>query len=452
MMQSREIDIHIGDQSISGVAHTPKAIALLKNGIWAYFFLLIFEGALRKWVLPGLATPLLVIRDPLALWILIVANRRGLIPFNFYVLGMMLIGIVSIFTAIFLGHKNLFVAIYGSRILLFHFPLIFAIGNIFSKKDVIEMGKMIIYIAIPMTILIALQFYSPQSAWVNRGVGGDVTGAGFSGAEGYFRPPGTFSFTNGTSLFYSLLAPFVFYFWLHPGKLNKWILIVGTIGLLVSIPLSISRGLFFSVIVTLLFVLLATIQKPKYGKFVLVSGVGLVISLFVLSNFAFFENAIQAFTSRFEVANQVEGGVKGVLADRYLGGMTSALTDNSPHSPFFGYGIGMGTNVGSMLLTGGTRFLISEGEWGRLIGESGILIGFIIIFLRLRISAKMALAAYRKLAKDNLLPWFLLSFALLQIPQGQWAQPTSLGFSILIGGLLIASLKDPKSRTANVEK
>jgi len=32
----------------------------------------------------------------------------------------------------------------------------------------------------------------------------------------------------------------------------------------------------------------------------------------------------------------------------------------------------------------------------------------------------------------------LLSFALLIIPQGQWAQPTSLGFSTLIGGLMIA--------------
>ena len=47
-----------------------KSIDLLKKGIWLYFLLLIFEGALRKWLLPGLATPLLVVRDPIAMFLL----------------------------------------------------------------------------------------------------------------------------------------------------------------------------------------------------------------------------------------------------------------------------------------------------------------------------------------------------------------------------------------------
>src|SRR3546814_1990531 len=52
------------------------SINLLKQGIWVYFILLIFEGALRKWVLPGLATPLLVVRDPVAL-LLLLADRKS---------------------------------------------------------------------------------------------------------------------------------------------------------------------------------------------------------------------------------------------------------------------------------------------------------------------------------------------------------------------------------------
>jgi len=35
--------------------------------IWIYFFLLIFEGALRKWIAPSLANVLLVVRDPVLL-------------------------------------------------------------------------------------------------------------------------------------------------------------------------------------------------------------------------------------------------------------------------------------------------------------------------------------------------------------------------------------------------
>ena len=39
-------------------------MAFLRRMIWLYFFLLIAEGALRKWALPSLGAPLLVIRDP----------------------------------------------------------------------------------------------------------------------------------------------------------------------------------------------------------------------------------------------------------------------------------------------------------------------------------------------------------------------------------------------------
>ena len=39
----------------------------LKKLFWAYFLLLIFEGALRKWVFPPLSGPLLLIRDPIGL-------------------------------------------------------------------------------------------------------------------------------------------------------------------------------------------------------------------------------------------------------------------------------------------------------------------------------------------------------------------------------------------------
>jgi len=48
---------------------------MLKKLFWAYFLLLIFEGALRKWIVPGLSAPLLLIRDPLGLLILIEAFR-----------------------------------------------------------------------------------------------------------------------------------------------------------------------------------------------------------------------------------------------------------------------------------------------------------------------------------------------------------------------------------------
>ena len=417
----------------------------LKRAIWGYFFLLIFEGALRKWVLPSLATPLLIVRDPIALWLVVTAWRRGLIAPSVYLTGMVVIAIISIFTAVLLGHGSLPVALFGARILLLHFPLIFIIGRIFNREDVVAIGKVTLWIAIPMVLLVAMQFYSPQSAWVNRGVGGDIEGAGFSGALGYFRPPGTFSFTSGNASFFGFVAPFVFYFWLDSKTINKLLLVGATSAMLLAVPLSISRSLFFQVVLSLVFVVVASTRKPENLWRMLLAIAGGLIVITALSQTSLFTTATGAFTSRFEVANEVEGGLEGVFLDRFLGGLIGAIT-GSAALPFFGYGIGLGTNVGSMLLTGKAVFLIAEGEWGRIIGEQGPLLGLAVIFLRVSLTAKISWACYAQLAKGDLLPWLLLSFGFLNLAQGGWAQPTALGFCIISGGLLIASLRQPPPR------
>jgi len=428
------------------MGRTGEGKSQLKKAIWAYFLLLIFEGALRKWVLPGLATPILLIRDPLALWIILKVWEQGKMPDSIYMKSMIVLGTLGIFTALIFGHGNIGVAIYGARILLIHFPLMFAIGKVFDREDVLEVARAIVWISIPMAVLIAMQFYSPQTAFVNRGIGGDTEGGGFSGAMGFYRPPGTFSFTNGLVSFFSLSASMVVYFWLNPG-INKTVLIFATLAVIASIPLSISRTLFFSVGVALIFAVAATLLNGKNTGKIITTGLILVIALSILSQISFFKTATEAFTDRFTGANESEGGVKGVLGDRYFGGLGSALS-NSTEQPFFGLGIGMGTNVGSKLLTGGTKFLISEEEWGRLIGEMGAILGIGVIVIRLALSFRLASFGYREMIRGDLLPWMLLSFALLVIPQGQWAQPTSLGFSTMIGGLLFASFNKKRQLMA----
>jgi hypothetical protein len=422
-----------------------RVLQLLKTGIWAYYLLLLFEGALRKWVFPGLSMPLLVVRDPLALWLVLLSWREGLLPKNGFLSAMVFVASLGMITTIFLGHGNAAVAIYGARILLFHFPLIFVFASIFTREDVEYMGKITLMISIPMTLLIAVQFFSPESATVNKGIGGDTDGGGFAGALNFMRPPGTFSFTNGVTLFYNLVATFVFYFWLNPKSVNRLLLISATLALFIAIPLSISRGLFFQVALTLVFTLMAVSRKPAYMSKMILAVIGGVIVLAFLSQTSYFQTATEAFSSRFETANEVEGGLQGVLIDRYMGGMFGALSQ-SADKPFFGYGLGMGTNVGAMLLTGKQVFLIAEGEWGRLIGEMGPLLGLAVVFIRVSLTVKIAFAAYRKMIKADLLPWILASFGLMNLAQGGWAQPTSLGFGTLIGGLMLAALKSPVSK------
>jgi hypothetical protein len=416
----------------------------LKKGIWLYFILLIIEGGLRRWFLPSLATPLLIIRDPLALYLLFNAIRFNVFPTDKVIPIMFCTGVISIFTALFFGHGNLAVAFFGARILLIQFPMLFLIGHILDRSDVIQMGRVILWVSIPMAILITIQFYSPQTAWVNKGVGDSLEGAGFGGVNGYFRPPGTFSFITGVTSFFGLVACFVFYFWLKPQYVKKSVLIAATVALIVAIPTSISRTLFFEVAISLFFFVWAKSSQPGFIKRMTQLLVGFTVLFIVLSNINSLNTQIETFTDRFTTANESEGGLNGVLIDRFLGGMVGAFENIDDSHAVFGQGIGMGTNVGSQLLSGEVVFLISEQEWGRIIGESGILFGLLIIIIRITMTFKITALCFARFRRGDALPWMLLSFGFLMLLQGSWSQPTLLGFYVLIGGLILASLSEPE--------
>src|ERR1700690_2343488 len=65
-----------------GASAEAAQLVILRRMIWLYFALLIAEGALRKWIVPSLSTPLLVIRDPLVLLIYVQAVRCRRFPVN----------------------------------------------------------------------------------------------------------------------------------------------------------------------------------------------------------------------------------------------------------------------------------------------------------------------------------------------------------------------------------
>lgn len=416
-------------------------IKQLKTGIWLYLWLLLFEGALRKWFLPGLATPLLLVRDPVGVWLIARALSLKVLPINGYIIAALFISTLCFISTLLLGHGNLLVALYGLRTLIIHFPLVFVIGAVFDRNDVLRVGQIMLYTSLPMIVLVIVQFYSPQSAWVNIGVGGDTAGAGFSGALGYFRPPGTFSFTNGNTLYWIFIIPFLFYFLLNKKEINSLALLLSIGAFILSIPFSISRALFFQTILSLVFLLIAVVFNPKTGLRLILSLIFLGGIIVVVLQNNVVSTATEVFTTRFESANENEGGLEGVLIDRFLGGMVGAIT-NSEDLPLFGYGLGMGTNVGSQLMAGKRIFLIAEEEWGRIIGELGILLGLLLIVIRISLAARLAKSSFTSLRSGDLLPWFLLSVSALIITQGGWAQPTSLGFFVILSGLQLASLKE----------
>ncbi len=414
-------------------------VKYIKTGVWIYFLLLLFEGALRKWVFPSLSSVILIIRDPLVLYLFYIAQRAGLLKNNFFYTSILVVSLISFILTMYIGHGNILVALFGLRIILIQFPFIFFIGSFFSKQDCIKLGKSLVYINIGMTILVAIQYFSPQTAWVNKGIG-DSESSGFTGSGDYFRVPGTFSFTNGLSFFYGFVTGYIFYFWLENNKLNKLVLSGSTFCLLIAIPLSISRAVLIEFIVTFIFLLLISGRSPKIIGRIFLTIILLFAIFAFLSYLSFFTDMKAVFMNRLVGANEAEGGVQTIFMDRILGGMLGALSNN--RLPFWGLGLGMGTNAGSTLLTGSATYLISEGEWGRLIGEMGLFIGFFVICLKLALTGKIFSRSWSDIAKGNVLPWLLLGFASIMLLSAQWGQPTSLGFCVLSVGLVISSLNE----------
>jgi hypothetical protein len=170
--------------------------------LWIYFILLIFEGALRKWFLPGLSSPLLLVREPFAFFALLygwpLINKK---PWQSWLEPLLLIGWLALFFAIAFGHGDLFVAIYGARTFILQLPLIFLYAAVFNKDDVLKFCWALLLLSIPMCILIVLQSNLPETHILNVAPGGTGT-ALFDGALGRSRPPGTFSFITGVASFF----------------------------------------------------------------------------------------------------------------------------------------------------------------------------------------------------------------------------------------------------------
>jgi len=108
-------------------------------------------------------------------------------------------------------------------------------------------------------------------------------------------------------------------------------------------------------------------------------------------------------------------------------------------APFFGYGLGVGTNAGAKMVTGQTSFLLAEGEWARLIFESGPVIGLAFVLWRCGVVVRIGLLCLQSVRRGNVLPLLLFSSSGLPLMNGQFGPPTILGFAVFTTGLALAA-------------
>jgi len=411
----------------------------IRQMIFLYFVLLIFEGALRKWILPGLATPLLVVRDPVLLLIYAMAFGSGVFPLNGFTITAFGLALANFLTAIIVNPLNIGITFFGLHADFLHLPLIYLMPAVLSIKDVRRYGFYLLLISIPMAVLVYYQFKSPPTAWINTGAG--IGSAQIEVGVDKIRPPGTFSYSTGLTAFASLVTAYLLHqFFTVKPLAPKWIFYPAVLSAFVTVGLSCSRTNLVANIILIAGTLLIPFYQPKLVK----SSMKILVSLSLVFMFAACYNAFREGMDMLNTRIINSGGVKTGLVERYVDSLFPFST--AAGAPLLGYGIGMGTNAAAGLLYHERSFLLAEDEWQRVILESGPIFGTAYIFLRIAMVIGIFKAAIRSLKQGNTLSMMLFLAGFIPLLNGQFGQPTALGFTVFTTGLCLAAAgDDPES-------
>lgn len=421
-----------------------KTVRNIRGLIWLYFLLLIFEGTFRKWILPQYSDVLLIIRDPVVIAIYALALKAKVFPRNGYILSLAIIAILSALVSVIVLQPYLslqpiiLVTGYGFRSSFLHLPLIFIIGKVMDEDDVKKLGWWVLVGMIPMCALLAVQFNSAPDAFVNRtaGLGENLQ---ITAGGGKIRPPGTFSFVSGVIFCAALSASYLLYASLSRGLYRNWLLYGAGLALVVTIGVSGSRSVLLAVMLVVASLVVVLFFRPsavnQFARNLLI----VVVVLFAASRLPVFNEGMQVLSDRFTgTAEAEETTIAGGLAFRMLSGFIEGF-QLLTRAPIGGYGLGIGTNGGAKFLTGRAIFLLTEGEWGRVILESGPILGLAFLAWRTMLTVKIGRISLRALKQGNILPVMLYAAGFLALLNGQFGQPTTLGFAAFLPGLCLAA-------------
>ncbi len=426
----------------------------IRRLIWLYIFLLVIEGALRKWIVPQLSNPLLLARDPVLLAIYFLTWRARLWPWNRFVISLLIIGALSWIVSIFVldpylpMSRILLITGYGFRSNFLHLPLIFIFPKVFDVGDVRKVGRWILLGMIPMGLIMALQFQASPDSFINRTVGlGE--GEQITAGGGRIRPPATFSFISGPIYYLAFSTAFLLYGVLSRTVYRNWLLTISSFAMVLAIFVSGSRSLIVSVLLVVISLVLVLILQPsaisRFGRnFIVIAFVSLAV-LLVVTRLPIVHEGMAILSDRFtESAEAAETTVAKGLFERVTGSFTEGLGVLN-RIPALGYGLGIGTNVGARFIVGRAAFLLAENEWSRVLLESGPIFGVAFLLWRTVTVAYLGIVSLRSLLKGEILPLLLLSAGFLILLNGQLGQPTSLGFAVVVNGLCLAAARPKKS-------
>jgi hypothetical protein len=346
----------------------------------------------------------------------------------------------------------LLLAAYGWRNYFLYLPLTFLIGSTFTRRDIDRVWQITALLAVPIAILVFVQFRSPPDSPINVGnaVNGIAQFQGLGQDETHTRPMGTFTSSTGQTMFLGSAFAMLLALIVTPGrrKSHHLLIIAGMGGVLSAVAFSGSRY-------TMLHCALAMAGALVIGLITRVASVRwraiflpsiLAIAAAVLYPILFPEGFL-ALVHRWTAASSFESQQSGGLLGRALSG----LTDFAPlltNTPALGYGLGFGGNASTTLgatVNGVTALELAESDWSRHIVDLGPIFGMLVILLRIGLFIWLFRMVWRYTrASGDALALLLFSFVGNELLYGQiTGHGTVNAYGWIFMGLCLAAMKRP---------
>jgi hypothetical protein len=428
----------------------------------AFYLLLIFEGALRKWLLPTHGEILFFVRDPIAIAIIALAVRYSFLPRRqplfiagavFAAVGVLVILAQALGVAATIPQWPILAA-YGWRNYFLYIPLPFILGQTLQPQDIRRLVKLTLLLTVPVAVLVFLQFRSSPFAPINVGFAADVSQQfrGLSVDAEHTRPMGLFTSDVGQKEFTVSALATVLALWILPAArryVRSWQLAIATCAVLTCLAVGESRGAIVhsGILVLAALSCVVVLRRSGISSRTILLPVALAAIAVVLYPIIFTEG-YNVFVDRWNRAAIAESGATqfGIFGRALYGFVDFFSLMGS--TPVAGYGLGLAGNASLTLGVTIPGFHgWAETDWARHIVDLGPVVGVAFILYRIVLVAwlgRVCVIGARANADPLPLLWF--AFVGIELLYGQLTgHGTVNGYGWLFAGLCLAAAADHKA-------
>jgi hypothetical protein len=373
------------------IVKTLKMRESLPTGVRAYrvvfallLFLLIYDGAIRKWIVPGAEQIIFIAKDvlltaTLGYWAI---TRRAKatarlhpgvrVVFTLYACWVVL----QVFN---INLPNWAVGIWGLKSHLLYAGIVILLPLAYPRLDELikVLSKIYPWLVIPVCTLAFVQLLAPADSFLNQQVREDGAGTSYFGDASYVRVTGTFSYISGMAAFVQCAA--LLGVALYLGKVRSRLFLVALGFPLAALPVTGSRSVVATVVGGIGLMLAAAWVARIIGPRTLIKALLLLVGLGVVGFYSQ-DVAWEALVQRARGASGDEYRAITAFTNAFLFMDIAGLTGFGTGAANFGAVALSGSVVPFSWLPMGSAF---EEESGRIVLEIGIVGWLLSVCLRL---------------------------------------------------------------------